>query len=153
MTRRGWLLVFAWLAAAAATPEALVGKWLLKSQQVGGQDVASRPLTLEVRPVGEGFEFEYSVALNNSRVVSLRFVARLDGSAGDIKDARGQKIGTAKVLRAGAGEYAVNLEGPQRPTASGKMKLSGDGKTLTCESDSIAPGGAKTHTVQVFVRQ
>lgn len=152
MTRRGWLLV-ALGCAFAATPEALVGKWLLKSQQVGGQDAAGRPLTLEIRPVGEAFEFEYSVALNNSRVVSLRFVARLDGSPGDIKDARGQKIGTAKLRRAGAGEYAVNLEGPQRPTASGKMKLSGDGKTLTCESDSVAPGGAKTHTVQVFGRQ
>jgi hypothetical protein len=152
MTRRVFLLAAA-IAAFAATPEALVGKWLLKSQQVGGQDVAGRPLTLQVRPLGEAFEFEYSVELNSSRVVSLRFVARLDGSPGDIKDARGQKIGTAKVRRAGTGEYAVSLEGPQRPTASGKMKLSGDGKTLTCESDSIAPGLAKTHTVQVFGRQ
>ena len=154
MTRRGFFwLAAVWCAAGATTPEPLAGKWLLKSQQVGGQNIVSRPLTLEIRPVGDAFEFEYSVALNNSRVVSLRFVARLDGSAGDIKDARAQKIGTAKVRRAGAGEYAVNLEGPQRPAASGKMKLSGDGKMLTCESDSIAPGGAKTHTVQVFVRQ
>ncbi len=138
---------------AAAAPEPLVGKWLLKSQQISGQDATSRPLTLEVRPVGDALEFEYSVTLNNSRVVSLRFVAKLDGSPGDIKDAQGRKIGTAKVARASAGEYSVILEGANRPTASGKMRLSADSKTLACESDSSAPGGAKTHTVQTFSRQ
>jgi hypothetical protein len=144
-------MALALVAATAAEP--LIGKWLLKSQQVSGQDAPSRPLTLEIRPVGNALEFEYSVQLNNSRVVSLRFVARLDGSPGDIKDAQGRKIGTAKVLRANAADYSVMLEGPNRPTASGKMKLSADGKTLECESDSTARGGAKTHTVQIFGRQ
>jgi len=154
MTRRGFLsiAVCGLAQSASPAPEPLVGKWLLKSQQVSGQDIASRPLTLEIRPVGDALEFEYSVTLNNSRVVSLRFVAKLDGSPGDIKDAQGRKIGTAKVARASAGEYSVILEGPNRPTASGKMKLSADRKTLVCESDSAAPGG-KTHTVQIFARQ
>jgi hypothetical protein len=153
MTRRGFLLLALCAMAHSAAVESLVGKWLLKNQQVSGQDAPSRPLTLEIRPVGDALEFEYSVALNNARVVSLRFVARLDGSPGDIQDARGQKIGVAKVQRAKAGEYSVNLEGPNRPAASGRMKLSADQKTLTCESDSTAPGGGKTHTVQVFIRQ
>ena len=47
----------------------------------------------------------------------------------------------------------MTLGGPNRPTASGKMKLTADGKTLVCESDSATPGGVKTHTVQVFTRQ
>jgi hypothetical protein len=70
-----------------------------------------------------------------------------------VKDAQGRKIGTAKVMRGGALEYLVTLEGPNRPTASGRMKLSADRGTLVCDSDSVAPGGAKTHTVQVFTRQ
>jgi hypothetical protein len=157
--RASWQAV--WLAAflilgtlpASAAGEPLVGRWLLKSQQVSGQESAARPLTLDIRPVGDAFEFEYSVPLNQSRTVSLRFVARLDGTAGEVKDAQGRKIGTAKVMRGGALEYLVTLEGPNRPTASGRMKLSADRGTLVCDSDSVAPGGAKTHTVQVFTRQ
>jgi hypothetical protein len=145
------VIVGALLASAADEP--LAGRWLLKSQQVSGQETASRPLTLEIRPVGNAFEFEYSVPLNASKAVSLRFVARVDGSPGEIKDALDRKIGTAKVLRGNALEYSLTLEGPNRPTASGKMKLSADRRTLVCESDSTAPGGAKTHTVQVFARQ
>jgi hypothetical protein len=150
--RMAALLIFgAFLASAAVEP--LVGRWSLKSQQVSGQEAASRPLTLEIRPVGDAIEFEYSVPLNTGKSVSLRFVARLDGSASEIKNAQGNKIGTAKVLRGSGLEYSVTLEGPNRPTASGKMKLSVDRKTLVCESDSAAPGGGKTHTVQVFARQ
>ena len=150
---RGAALLTSAALVASAAGEPLVGKWLLKSQQVSGQDVASRPLTLDIRPAGDALEFEYSVVLNNSRAVSLRFVAQLDGSASEVKDAQGRKIGTAKVLRGTPLNYSVILEGPGRPTASGKMKLSADRKTLVCESDSAAPGGAQTHTVQVFARQ
>ena len=140
-------------AALSAADEPLVGKWLLKSQQVSGQETTSRPLTLEIRPTGGALEFEYSVPSNSSKSISLHFVAHPDGSASDVKNAQGQKIGTAKLLRGSALEYSLTLEGPNRPTASGKMKLSADRATLVCESDSAAPGGAKIHTVQVFARQ
>jgi hypothetical protein len=147
------LLIVGMLLAPAAAVEPLVGRWLLKSQQVSGQETASRPLTLEIRAMGEALEFEYSVPLNASKAVSLRFVAHLDGSASEVKDAQGRKIGTARILRGNALEYSLILEGPNRPTASGKLKLSMDRMTLLCDSDSVAPGGAKTHTVQIFARQ
>jgi hypothetical protein len=145
-------LIVGTLGASAAV-EPLVGKWLLKSQQVSGQETPSRPLTLDIRPMGDALEFEYSVPSKESKAVSLRFVARLDGSASEVKDAQGRKIGTARVLRGSGLEYSVTLEGPNRPTASGKMKLSADRRTLVCDSDSAAPGGAKTHTIQIFARQ
>ena len=145
------LIVTALLTAAPAEP--LVGRWLLKSQQISGQETALRPLILEITAVGGALQFEYSVPSKASRAITLSFAARLDGSASEVKDAQGRKIGTAKVSRAGALEYSLILEGPNRPTASGKMKLSPDQKTLVCDSDSAAPGGVKTHTVQVFARQ
>lgn len=153
MTRRAFLLLAACSLAWSADPEPLVGKWRLKSQQVSGKEMESRPLTLEIRPAAGALEFVYSVPESNSMVVSLRFAVRLDGTAGDVKDAQGRKIGTAKVGRMGAGEYSMTLEGPHRPTASGKMKLSADGKSLVCESDAAAAGGGHIHTVQTFVRQ
>jgi len=152
-TFRTAALAIALAVLSSAAVEPLVGTWLLKSQQVSGEDASSPPLTLEIRPVGDALEFAYSVPHNNSRVVSLHFVARLDGSATDVQDAQGRKIGTARVQRAGALVYSVSLEGPNRPTASGTMKLSADRKTLVCESDSAPPGAAKIHTVQVFSRQ
>jgi hypothetical protein len=145
------LVAGALLAAAPADP--LAGRWLLKSQQISGEETAGRPLILEIRPVGDAFQFEYSVPSKASKAITLSFVARLDGSASDVKDAQGRKIGTAKVSRGSALEYSLALEGPNRPTASGKMKLSADRATLECSSDSVAPGGARTHTVQVFARQ
>ena len=145
------LIATALLTGAPAEP--LVGRWLLKSQQISGQDTALRPLILEITAVGGAFQFEYSVPSKASKAITLSFVARLDGSASDVKDAQGRKIGTAKVARASPLEYSLILEGPNRPTASGKMKLSADRATLECDSDSVAPGGARTHTVQVFARQ
>jgi len=139
------------LTAAPAQP--LVGRWLLRSQQISGQESALRPLLLEITAVGGALQFEYSVPSKVSKAITLSFVARLDGSASEVKDAQGRKIGTAKVLRGSALEYSLTLEGPNRPTASGRMKLSPDRATLECESDSVAPGGSRTHTVQVFARQ
>ena len=145
------LVATALLTAAPAEP--LVGRWLLKSQQISGQETALRPLILEITAVGGALQFEYSVPSKASKAITLSFAARLDGSASEVKDAQGRKIGTAKVSRAGALEYSLILEGPNRPTASGKMKLSADRATLECDADSVAPGGARTHTVQVFARQ
>ena len=137
----------------AAPVEPLVGRWLLKSQQVSGQETGLRPLLLDITAVGGALQFEYSVPSKASEAITLSFVARLDGSASEVKDAQGRKVGTAKVLRGSALEYSLILEGPNRPTASGKMRLSADRATLQCESDSVSPGGARTHTIQVFARQ
>lgn len=139
------------VAACAWGAEPIAGKWLLKSQQVAGQEIASRPLILSISQAGDALAFEYSVAVNQKQEVSLRFSARLDGTEADVTNSAGRKMGTAKVTRAGTAQYLVMLQGPGRPTSSGKMTV--DGKKLVSESDSVAPGGAKTHTVQVFERQ
>ena len=145
------LLLCELLQASAAEP--IAGTWLLKSQQVAGQERASRPLTLRITQTGDVLEFEYSVPVNQKQEISLRFAARMDGSETDVKGPGGQKIGTAKVTRFGPSQYLVMLEGANRPTSAGRMTISSDGKTLTSEADASMPGGAKTHTTQVFARQ
>ena len=107
--RRAALLIAGALMAAAPV-EPLVGRWLLKTQQISGQETALRPLILEIRPVGELLQFEYSVPTKAAKAVSLTFVARLDGSASEVKDAQGRKVGTAKVLRGSALEYSLILD-------------------------------------------
>ena len=139
--------------AQAWAAEPIAGKWLLKSQQVAGRDTASRPLTLRIDQSGDLLEFEYSVAVDQKQEVSLRFAARLDGSPANVKDSAGHTIGSAKVTRGRASEYLVTLEGPHRPTSSGKMTVSNNGTTLVSESDATAQDGAKLHTVQTFERQ
>ena len=145
------LLLCTVLCASAAEP--IVGTWLLKSQQIAGQERNSRPLTLRITQSGDVLQFEYSVMVNQKQEISMRFAARIDGPEAEVKDPAGRKIGTAKLSRFGASQYLVMLEGPNRPTSAGRMTLSNGGKTLTSEADASVPNGAKTHTTQVFERQ
>jgi hypothetical protein len=146
------LLVLALVPADSVEP--LAGRWLLVSQEVGGQKTDPDPLTLRITQSGNELQFAYSVPVNNIQFVSLTFSPRLDGTVADVKDSHGNKIGTVRVTKAGPSLYKVRLEGPNRPTASGTMTVSSDGKTLNSQSDSSPPGQtAVTHTVQVFTRQ
>ncbi|MGD1070227.1 MAG: hypothetical protein ABSB15_08810 [Bryobacteraceae bacterium] len=147
-------LVIMLSAGPAWAAEPLLGRWLLVSQEIGGQKTEVDELTLRVVPAGQTIEFAYSVPVNNIQFVSLRFVARPDGTEAEVTNANGQKIGTVKVTRSGASQYRVVLQGQNKPTASGTMTVSADGKTLTSESESKQPGqSAVTRMVQVFARQ
>jgi len=146
-------LVFLLAATQAWAAEPLVGLWRLVSQEVGGQKMDADQLTLRVLQSGSSLEFAYSLPVNGIQFVSMRFSSRLDGSEGDVKNANGNKIGTVKVSKGEGSEYKVILQGENRPTANGTMKVSADGKTLTCESDSKTPQQENRHTVQVFSRQ
>jgi hypothetical protein len=139
--------------AQGRAAEPLAGTWLLKSQEVAGQKNQPESLTLRIFKSGNGFEFAYSVPVNNIQFVSMQFTSRLDGTDADVKDAQGNKVGSIKINHTGPSEYSVKLEGTNRPTATGKMTVSGDGKTLTSESESNVPGRGPVHTLQVFARQ
>jgi hypothetical protein len=131
-----------------------VGRWLLVSQEVGGQKTPIDELTLRIIANGRALEFAYSVPVRDIQFVSLRFAATPDGAPADITDANGKKVGTAKVTKSSPTKYKLVMEGQGRPTATGDMTVSADGKTLTSESDSTPPGKtAVTHMVQVFSRQ
>jgi len=145
--------IIAALIATAFAAEPIAGTWLLKGQQVNGRESSSQPLTLRITQSGDLLEFAYSVPNARKQDVSLRFAARPDGSPADVRNSEGRKIGTAKVTRGGPSEYRVMLEGPNRPTSSGKLTLSSNGRTLTSVSDATAPGGDRLHTVQTFERQ
>jgi hypothetical protein len=147
-------LVILLSAAPARGAESLLGRWLLVSQEVGGQKTEIDELTLRIVMRGQMLEFGYSVPVNNIQFVSLRFAARPDGTDADVTNANGQKIGTAKVTKASASQYRIVIQGQNKPTASGTMTVSADGKTLKWESESKPPGqAAVTRMVQIFSRQ
>src|ERR1700736_6399387 len=127
-------------AVQAWAAEPLVGRWLLKSQDVGGQQTAADPLTLRIVQRGNTFEFGYSVPVNNIQFVSMSFASHLDGTEADGKNSQGNKIGTVKINKAGGSRYKVGLEGPNRPSSVGTMTVSADGKTLTSDSEANVPG-------------
>jgi hypothetical protein len=153
MKTRIALLVFLLAITPAWAAEPLAGTWRLVSQEVGGQKVDGDPLTLRIIQTDNNFEFAYSLPVNNIQFVSMRFTTHLDGTEGDVKNAQGTKIGTVKVSRVAPLEYSVLLQGENRPTAAGKLKVSADGKTLTSESDAKNAKQENRHTVQVFSRQ
>jgi len=147
------ILMFLLSAVQAWAAEPLVGRWLLKSQEVGGQQTDADPLTLRIVQRGNSFEFGYSVPVNNIQFVSMSFTSNLDGKEADVKNSQGNKIGTVKISKAGGSLYKVVLEGPNRPSATGTMTVSADGKTLTSDSEANVPGRGPTRTHQVFARE
>jgi hypothetical protein len=153
-TVRALGLAIVLLAGPARAAEPLLGRWLLVSQEVGGQKTEIDKLTLRIVMRGQTLEFGYSVPVNDIQFVSLRFAARPDGSEADVTNANGQKIGTAKVTKSSDLQYRLVIQGQNKPTATGTMTVSADHKTLTWDSESKQPGRSTvTRTIQVYSRQ
>src|SRR5580698_8027775 len=117
----GFALLFFTGPARAAEP--ILGRWLLISQEVGGQRTEVDKLTLRIVMRGQTLEFGYSVPVNNIQFVSLRFAARPDGSEADVTNANGQKMGTVKVTKVSPLQYKILLQGKDKPLAPGTMTI------------------------------
>src|SRR5579862_8351146 len=104
--------------AIYAAPEPLVGTWRLDSQEVNGQKSNSEPLTLKVSPAGDKLSFAFSVPVNDVYFVSMTYTVKLDGSEGDVKNSKGDKIGTVQISSSGPSQYKLILKGPNRPDSS-----------------------------------
>lgn len=145
-------LVAATLPLIAAPPlEPLAGTWRLESQEINGEAVRFEPLTLKVTQSGERLAFAFSVPVNDIYFVSMSYTLRLDGSAADVTNGRGEKLGTIQMRSDGPSRYELVLKGPNRPDSSGKLTVSADGKSLTSEAESTQ-GGRTMHSKQVFSR-
>ena len=67
----------------------------------------------------------------------MSYLVRLDGTEGDVKNGQGEKLGTIKMVKLGAGRYRFTLSGANRPQSSGTLTVSSDGKHLTSESNGL----------------
>jgi hypothetical protein len=140
--------------AVNAAPEPLLGTWRLDSQEVNGQKSNAEPLTLKITQAGDKLAFAFSVPVNDVYFVSMTYTVKLDGSEADVKNAKGDKVGTVQMSASGPSQYKLTLKGPNHPDSSGRLTVSADGKTLTSETDTVqaGPGGRSTHSKQLFAR-
>jgi hypothetical protein len=140
--------------AAYAAPDPLLGTWRLDSQEVNGQKTDAEPLTLKVSQAGDKLAFAFSVPVNDVYFVSMTYTVKLDGSEADVKNSKGDKVGTIQVTADGPSQYKLILKGPNRPDSAGKLTVSPDGKTLTSETDTVqgGQGGRSMHSKQLFSR-
>jgi len=139
-------------AAYARAEEPLVGKWQLIFMRVGEIKDMPKPLpSINITQSGSALQFEYMVGLEGK--VFRTFRARLDGSAADVINDKGQKVGTARLTKSG-GKYTLILQTAKGAPEAGKLSLSQEGRILTIESDAIIPGhgASPTHIVQQFAR-
>ena len=158
LTRRqaSWALTALLLARAAparsgAGPQPLVGTWKLDSQEINGQKQEHEPLTLRITQAGQKLNFAFSIPVNGIYFVSMSYTTALDGKEADVKNVRGEKIGTVQVTESNSSNYKLVLHGQGRPDSTGKLTLSQDGKTLVSESDSER-SGRHVHLLQRFTR-
>src|SRR5271170_4158229 len=135
-----------------AAPNALLGTWRLDSQEVNGQKSDSESLTLKITQDGDKLAFAFSVPVNNVYFVSATYTVKLDGSEADVKNAKGDKVGTVQITSGGPSEYKLILKRPNGPDSSGRLMVSPDGKTLTSEQNTVqaGPGGRSIHSKQLF---
>lgn len=133
----------------ALAAEALPGTWQLDSQEINGEKANAGPLTLKISQAVDKLTFAFFV--NNTDLASMTYTVQLDGSEADVKNAKGDKVGTIRMTRVGVSRYKLTLKGPHRPDSSGTLTVSPDGKTLTSETDSIQ-SNRPTHSKQVFSR-
>jgi hypothetical protein len=136
MTRAAFLLGIISMQAVWAT-EPLVGIWKLESQKMNGEKSDFEPLTLRIAQSGDKLAFAFSVPVNNIHYVSMRYVVKLDGSDGEVKNGQGENIGAIKMTKGAASEYKFILSGKNRPSTSGTLTVSSDGNHLTSESGKL----------------
>src|SRR5580704_12038672 len=134
LTAVACLLVVIGYARAA---EPLAGTWRLERQEMNGAKSNFDPLTLRIGQKGDTLAFAFSVPINNVHYLSMSYLVRLDGTEGDVKNGQGEKLGTIKMVKAGAGRYKFTLSGANRPQSSGTLTVSPDGKHLTSESNGL----------------
>jgi hypothetical protein len=140
--------------AIYAAPEPLLGVWRLDSQEVNGQKTNVEPLTLKISQDGDKLAFAFSVPVNDVYFVSMTYAVKLDGSEAEVKNSKGEKIGTVEVRPNGASQYKITIKGANRPESSGTLMVSPDGKTLSSETNTAqgGPGGRSMHSKQTFTR-
>jgi hypothetical protein len=141
-------------AVVGAAPEPLIGLWRLDRQEVNGEQSNAEPLTLKVTQAGDKLAFAFSVPINGVYFVSMTYSVKLDGSEAEVKNSKGDKMGTIQMSPGGPSQYKLIMKGPNRPDSSGKLTVSPDGKTMTSESDTVqgGPSGRQMHSKQFFTR-
>jgi hypothetical protein len=137
--------------ALSGAQQPLVGTWRLEQQEINGEKTNFEPLTLKISQTGSELTFAFSVPVNNVYFVSMSYTLRLDGSTADVKNGRGEKVGTIQMSPDGPSQYKLVMKGPNRPDSAGKLTVSPDGKSLTSEAESMQAGRA-VHSKQLFSR-
>src|SRR5258706_16041719 len=82
-------------ASSAWAVDPLAGTWLLKHQEVAGNQTDSNPLMLAIAPSGNRLDFAFIVTVNNEPVVNLKFSSPLDGTPAEVTAADGTAMATA----------------------------------------------------------
>jgi hypothetical protein len=149
-----WVALVLLAGLVCAAPEPIVGTWRLDRQEVNGEKTNSEPLTLQVTESGDKLTFSFSVPVNNVYFVATTYTVKLDGSEGEVKNGRGEKMGTVQLTPTGPLQYKITLKGPNRPDSSGRLTVSPDGKNLASEADTVKAGdiGRPLHSKQFFSR-
>ena len=138
--------------AAYAASDPLIGNWRLESQEINGQPSKADTLTLRITQEGDKLRFAFSVPINNVYFVSMTYTVKPDGSVGEVKNSKGETMGTVELTSSGPSEYKLVLKGTNRPDSNGKITLSADGKTLISEQNTVpaGPTARSIHSKQVF---
>ena len=147
------------LAAAVCAPafaqeNPLVGAWKLdvtKSKFDPGPAPKSLARTVEVQ--GEGVKYTFDGVAADGNVIAYGFSVQFDGKDNPISGSIPSGADTISAKRVDSNHYVATLKKGDKVIGTSKMMVSEDGKVTTVDSTGTNAAGAKTHDVQVYVKQ
>jgi hypothetical protein len=129
-----------------------MGSWkinIAKSKFGTGQPPKSQ--TLKFEPSGDGFKFTTDSIAADGQPNHTESVAKLDGKDYPVKGGRGATARTYKRIDDRTYEEVAKVDG--KPTATRKLVISPDGKTLTITARGTDSRGQAMNNVVVFDKQ
>jgi hypothetical protein len=145
-----WTLTLAAMPVFAA--DGIAGTWALKRQELNGEVTQTPPVRLRIYQTADSLSFAFATLVNDAYVTSMGYRAPIDGSQAEVKNAKGEKMGTVSIKPAGATSYTITMGRPGHADTSGKLTLSADGKTLTAETETME-GQTTVRLFQQFTRE
>lgn len=140
-----FLSVMGWTSQAQA--QFVVGTWVRTDAQAPG-------LTLTVEPCCRGgFRLIYAVPIPGQTPVTMTVDSPMDGTEVPTLVAGKPSGGTMAIKRVDERHYTGVVKMNGQPFGTSTGVLSADGKTLTVESVTLAPGGKAEKIIETWVRK
>jgi hypothetical protein len=140
-------------SAAAPVPEAWFGTWIMnieKSRYTGG-NAPYRRASYTIAPWQDGLKVTYDMVYPRGGWTRLEWSGRLDGNDYRVQGLDEVVTYAYRLLPDGSCEVAVKFDG--RATATSRITLSADGRTMTTTTAGRGAQGQPVGTITVYEKQ
>lgn len=142
---------FAGVAACYASDDANLGTWKLNEAKSKIPAGAPKNVTVVYTTEGDQFKCVVDGVDGEGKPAHNEWVGKFDGKDYELKGDPGADTRSLKMVD--AHHYQLTNKKAGKPTTTGTVEISADGKTRTVSTHSTTAGGKKLTTVFVYDKQ